>query len=500
MTGPPFNAVPFDPGKAVETGSGTATVTFTDGNHARVRLHGQRRRRRPRRSRARCSWRPGRCAAGAPLTAAEKRKDAARFLRQATFGAPREAIDALVAQGDDAWLDEQFAKPAVSHLATVQADPNARDSRRGTRTIDLEAILRRRRPVAPARRRSRCRRSSWSRSATRGAERACGAPHILDVLNRDAFGNFRDAAARRDAEPGDGRVPQHEGQRQGRPGAQTQPDENYAREVMQLFSVGMVMLNVDGTVQARRRRQADPDLQRGHGQGLAKALSGWTYAGQDQTKPWRWLYPDISDPDPAIATPEVCPRGVKPMEPWTATYRSADNTRNIAGPAHDTGAKQLLVYPGAPYSTLPAGQTPQTDLENVIDNLFHHPNVGPFLGKQLIQRLVTSNPSPQYVAAWRGKFNDNGSGVRGDMKAVVRAILLDDEARSLPIAAPAVVRQADRAGDSLRPVPPGVQRAARQRVLRHLGFQCTDRRSTRTRCARRRCSISTARISRQRGR
>ena len=122
------------------------------------------------------------------------------------------------------------------------------------------------------------------------------------------------------------------------------------------------------------------------------------------------------------------------MQPWTAKLRSADNLRDIAGPAHDTDAKQLLVYAGAPHSTLPAGQSAQTDLENAIDNVFFHPNVGPFIGKQLIQRLVTSNPSPQYVERVARKFNDNGSGVRGDMKAVVRAILLDNEARSLLIA------------------------------------------------------------------
>jgi hypothetical protein len=95
------------------------------------------------------------------------------------------------------------------------------------------------------------------------------------------------------------------------------------------------------------------------------------------------------------------------------------------------GAKQLMAYPGAPHSTLPAGQSPQADLEQVIDNLFRHPNVGPFIARQLIQRLVTSNPSRAYVRRVARKFEDNGSGVRGDMKAVVRSILLDDEARSL---------------------------------------------------------------------
>jgi hypothetical protein len=131
---------------------------------------------------------------------------------------------------------------------------------------------------------------------------------------------------------------------------------------------------------------------------------------------------------------KACPAWSTPMEPWATAFNSADNARIIPGPAHDTGAKQLLAYLGAPYSTLPAGQSARNDLENALDNLFFHPNVGPFLAKQLIQRLVTSNPSPAYVLRVARKFNDNGSGVRGDMKAVVRAILLDSEARSLAVA------------------------------------------------------------------
>jgi hypothetical protein len=94
----------------------------------------------------------------------------------------------------------------------------------------------------------------------------------------------------------------------------------------------------------------------------------------------------------------------------------------------------LLVYAGAPYSTLPPNQSPMTDLDNVIENIFNHPNVGPFLAKRLIQRLVTSNPSPQYIQRVALKFNNNGSGVRGDMKAVISAILLDSEARNLTVA------------------------------------------------------------------
>ena len=91
--------------------------------------------------------------------------------------------------------------------------------------------------------------------------------------------------------------------------------------------------------------------------------------------------------------------------------------------------KLLLSYPGSVFSTLPANQDGETDLRQALDNIFHHPNVGPFIGKQLIQHLVTSNPSPAYVARVAAAFDDDGSGVRGDLTAVVRAILLDPEAR-----------------------------------------------------------------------
>ncbi len=293
-----------------------------------------------------------------------------------------------------------------------------------------------------------------------------GWPSYLDVLNRNAFGNFRDLLRDVTLSPGDGRVPQHEAAaRKSDPVLQTQPDENYAREVMQLFTVGLVMLNEDGSVQARRRRQAAADVQRGHGQGLRQGALRLALGGRRPSSRSRGVGSTITYLDNAGSATAQLQYACDAMEPADAAVaarrtRSRRPTRGRSrGPAHDQGAKQLMVYPGAPYSTLPAGQTPQADLENVLDNLFHHPNVGPFIGKQLIQRLVTSNPSPAYVARVARKFNDNGSGVRGDMKAVVRAILLDDEARSLAVGEPADVRQADRAGDSLRPVFPRVQRA-----------------------------------------
>jgi uncharacterized protein (DUF1800 family) len=431
VTGPAFNATPFDPGKKVETVVGSTTLTFADGNHASFRytVNGFTQTKQITRQ---VFVAPGTvCSTPSPA----ERKDAARFLRQATFGATREAIDALVAQGYDAWLTEQFATPAVSHLATVKADPRLPEMAGAVTMPSLwkqyfEGTDQLRQRVSNAL--SQIFVVSFNNDAVGGS--GCGGAAYLDVLNRGAFGNARTLLRDVTLSPAMGEYLSMKGSAKADPVLQTQPDENYAREVMQLLSVGLVMLNIDGTAQQDGNGKPLPTYNEDTVKGFAKALSGWTYAGQDQTKPWRWLYPDLYDPDPVIRTAKACPAWSEPMQPWIDAYRAADDKRNIPGTAHDAEAKQLLVYPGAPHSTLPAAQSAQTDLENVIDNLFNHPNVGPFLGKQLIQRLVTSNPSPQYVERVARKFNDNGSGVRGDMKAVVRAILLDDDARSPAVA------------------------------------------------------------------
>jgi len=212
------------------------------------------------------------------------------------------------------------------------------------------------------------------------------------------------------------------------------PNENFPRELLQLFSIGTVMLNADGSVQFQNGKPIDTYSEETV-QEFSRALTGWTFANQDQTKPWRWLYPDVPYPNDVASGQRACTAWSSPMQPWTASYRSSDDKTTISGGAHDMGAKTLLSYPGADNfkRQLPANQTAQKDLEDVIDNIFNHPNVGPFIGEQLIQRLVTSNPSGAYVLRVTAAFNNNGAGVRGDMKAVIRAVLLDTEAR-LPIA------------------------------------------------------------------
>jgi len=172
------------------------------------------------------------------------------------------------------------------------------------------------------------------------------------------------------------------------------PNENYAREVLQLFTIGLDELNPDGTPQVDGSGNTIPTYTQDTIEGFAHTFTGWTYPPQPGNSAKFYSGPYYSGP----------------MIPFDSH--------------HDKGSKLLL--DGV---TLPGGGTTQADLDAALQNIFNHPNVGPFISKQLIQKLVTSNPSPEYVARITQVFDDNGSGVRGDLKAVVSAILLDPEAR-----------------------------------------------------------------------
>jgi uncharacterized protein (DUF1800 family) len=178
------------------------------------------------------------------------------------------------------------------------------------------------------------------------------------------------------------------------PATGVKPNENYAREVLQLFSIGLVMLNDDGTPQLDENGQTIPTYDQATVEEFARVFTGWVFAPQFGAG-----VPNYRDP--------MVVKVVRKIET-----------------DHDSDAKQLLL--GA---QVPAGLTAAADLAAALDNIASHPNVAPFIGKQLIQHLVTSNPSPAYVARISAVFNDNGSGVRGDLGAVVTAILLDPEAR-----------------------------------------------------------------------
>ena len=214
-----------------------------------------------------------------------------------------------------------------------------------------------------------------------------------DVLVKHAFGNFRDLLEEVTLHPAMGDFLSMSRNRKANPAKGIRPDENYAREVLQLFTIGVHELNLDGSLKKDAAGNAIPTYNQQTIEEFAKVFTGWSYA-------------DI---------------------PWDDYFGDADHTLPLKAfeQYHDKSEKHLLN--GA---ISPAGQTAKADLDFALDNIFNHPNVGPFISKRLIQRLVTSNPRPDYIAQVAKVFNDNGKGVRGDLKAVVKAILLDVNARS----------------------------------------------------------------------
>ena len=341
--------------------------------------------------------------ANQPPTTAEIRA-AGRLASQATFGLIYDDIVLLAKDGHETWLDEQFALPATLHkpVVTQLMETLSQNGLPSTMT-EVEHKVRFRRYAW------------WNRTMT--------APDVLrqrvayalsqifvvsdnvDVLNENplalstyydvllthAFGNYRDLLEGVALHPAMGVYLSHVNNAKSNPAANTFPDENFAREVMQLFSIGLFELNEDGTERTDSGGRLIPTYNNTTIRQMAKIFTGLSYGPPNQAFGARQPVLDV------------------PMQMFNAQ--------------HEGGDKQLLNG-----VVVPAGQTGMQDFQMAIDNLFEHPNVGPFIGKQLIQRLVTSNPSPGYVARVSAVFNGDNSGTRGDMQAVLRAILNDNEA------------------------------------------------------------------------
>lgn len=325
--------------------------------------------------------------------------DASRFLVQATYGPTPEMIVTVQSQGYAAWIENQFTRPLVSHLAYVDALPEAEPwSWHARESIWKQAIL------GPDQLRQRV-ALALSEIFVVSAEdddlgRAEPVAAYMDLLNRNAFGNFRQLLEEVTLSPSMGAYLDMLSNDKEDPETGRNPNENFAREILQLFSVGLYKLHPDGTLQLNEDGMPISTYDQDTIKGFAQVFTGWTFADQDQTKDWRFYWPEED--------------WRQPMEPWSWH--------------HSTGPKRLL--DGV---TLPGGQSAQVDLEAALDNIFLHPNVGPFFCRQMIQRLVTSNPSPAYVYRCGQAFANNGQGVRGDLKAVIRSILLDWEARSTDV-------------------------------------------------------------------
>jgi uncharacterized protein (DUF1800 family) len=203
----------------------------------------------------------------------------------------------------------------------------------------------------------------------------------------------------------------------------TQADENYAREVMQLFTIGLVQLQPDGTLMLDAAGQPIPTYNQAMISETAKILTGWTYAGHAANLTNETNFTNFYPP---LNTKAIYPAPLPDTAPWLVPMSYYDNF-------HDKTEKRIVSLQQVPITqaqptVVPAGRSGPEDLKILLDTLFAHPNVGPFLARQLIQRLVTSNPSAGYVYRVAQRFNNNGAGVRGDLGAVVRAILTDSTA------------------------------------------------------------------------
>ena len=337
-----------------------------------------------------------------PLTKIE----AFQLLNQATFGATEaEALD-VITMREEQWIADQMLKPASLQLPHMLSLPppqfmgqlHADRVDIWFRNVLLEEDQLRQRVAFAL--------SEIMVVSQLGAlqQRPFAVADYYDMLAENAFGNYRDLIEQVTLHPAMGVYLSMLGNEKPDPELNIRPDENYARELMQLFSIGLVELNIDGTEKLDANNQAIPTYDQSIIEGFAHVFTGWTWAGVTQFHPPDFLVPQASQ--------------YFPMELWPEF--------------HDTGAKILLNG-----VMLPAGQTGEQDLAAALDNIFNHPNVGPFMAIRLIQRLTTSNPSPRYVRRVAEVFNNNGSGVRGDLAAVVRAILLDAEAR------PAVAMEID---------------------------------------------------------
>ena len=216
----------------------------------------------------------------------------------------------------------------------------------------------------------------------------------LRTLQKDTFANYYDVMRDITLNPAMGHYLDMVNNDKGNPATGHSANENYAREIMQLFSIGVSELNPDGTLKMDTSGQPIPAYTQDTIEGFASVFTGWTYAPLPGRNPANHNPPSWADP-------------MVPVQLY-----------------HDTYAKGLLNG-----VTLPASQTAELDLDQGLHNIFQHPNVGPFICKQLIQHMVTSNPSSYYVQRVANVFADNGKGVRGDIKAVIEAILLDEEAR-----------------------------------------------------------------------
>ncbi|MBL9202011.1 MAG: DUF1800 family protein [Opitutaceae bacterium] len=347
--------------------------------------------------------------------------EAARFLTQTTFGPTKAEIDALTGGSVDAWITAQLALPFTSHRAATVADratfggsnsftnwnaihPPNRQSAWFKTVLTAPDQLRQRMAYALSQ------ILVISDITLADDNRTEPVAHYYDQLGNGAFGNFRTLLETVTLSPMMGEylssVRNSKATFDSNGVAITTPDENYAREIMQLFTIGLVRLQPDGTLQLGPDGLPIPTYDQTTITELAKVFTGWSYFNTNTTN----------------------------ANNFRGGGSNYINPMSLFPAFHDNTAKNLAPVSPTPIPANTAADSGTTDLRLALDALFNHPNTAPFISKLLIQRLVTSNPSPGYVYRVAQKFENNGAGTRGDLAAVARAILTDYEARSPAVA------------------------------------------------------------------
>lgn len=315
---------------------------------------------------------------------------AARFLQRATFGPTTEEISRLRDLGYAGWISDQIQKPATYLLPVTRKHNPPRwgehvNSWLVNSTLADDQLRQR---VAFA-------LSQFFVASDQGGlgDQQAALSNYYDILVANSFGNFRELIEQVTLSPIMGDYLSMKGNQKPDVENGIRPDENYARELLQLFSIGLVQLEIDGSIVADDDGIALPTYSQEIVEAFAHVFTGWHFKEVDN-----WNYPDVKD--------------------WYSPMQAYQDR-------HDQGEKILLNG-----TVLPAGQTAEKDLEDALDNIFNHPNVAPFFARHMIMQLVTSNPSADYLKRVATIFNDDGNGVRGNIGAVVAATLLDPEALS----------------------------------------------------------------------
>lgn len=391
-----------------------------------------------------------------PANAATVETNAVRFLQQSTFGATPAEIASVQSLGFEGWIDDQFTKPASLHYPSVFAKRNVTSPNNSTypgdltfnswweRSVTGQDQLRQRIAFAlseilvvseagPLDDRADALSDYYDMLLT-GHLDGAGAPLVIPgitgydggpALQAGVFGNFRDILIATTLHPAMGRY--LDMVQNDKPDINTGriPNENYAREILQLFSLGLNRLHPDGSLMLDSSGLPIATYDQDAVIGFSHAFTGWTY---NYVGAYRTSFNGTAN--------WIEPLREVPLRHYTGQKRLLNNVvtpglPTVGGlPLNPNASHTAAQYNDPAYQALAA-----QELLITHNQIFNHPNIGPFICRQLIQRLVTSTPSRGYIHRVVQKFNDNGEGVRGDMKAVVKAILLDYEARSRTAAA-----------------------------------------------------------------